>query len=271
MKRDIEFSKMHGLGNDFVIINLLDHPIEMTSLPIEKLAHRYLGIGFDQLITIEPSTKADFFCRIFNADGTQAEQCGNGLRAVARFLHEEKKVASPTFTLETIAGVFPVLIKDYNHIRLTLNSPEVLEKELKLPFGTITIISTGNPHAILKVEDIDGIAVTPIAALIAAEPHFTHGVNVGFLQVLTKRQARLRTVERGVGETLACGSNACAAAAAGIVNDWLENPVTIEFRHGSLTIEWEGPGKPLHMTGPATLVFKGIIPPAVLAAELLND
>ena len=264
MNDTIRFTKMHGLGNDFVVINSIDQPIDRHRLPVKALADRHTGIGFDQLLLIAPSSKADFFCHILNADGSEAEQCGNGLRCVARFLHEEGLHSKQTLTLETIAGTFPVFIKDYDHIQVTLGIPVIDHALFELPLSQhhrqISLVSTGNPHAILRVDQLEERAFVTEGAEIASHPHFVHGVNVGFMQIMNGSHARLRTLERGAGETLACGSNACAAAIAGIINGWLQpSPVNIEFRYGSLLIEWEGEGKPVHMTGPATRVYSGIL------------
>lgn len=258
----ITFTKMHGLGNDFVVINTLSQTLPAGSFDITRMADRHLGIGFDQLLLIEASQKADFFCRIYNADGSEAEQCGNGLRCVARYLHEEGIHPNKSLTLETIAGVFPIVIEDYDHIRITMGEPNITSPlvEVNLPSqvtSNISIIDTGNPHAIVKVDQLDTDALEQLSPEISTLSHFPKGANVGFMQIMTANHARLRTFERGAGETRACGSNACAAAVAGILNGWLNDPVKIEFHCGSLTIEWEGKGKPVHLTGPASRVFEG--------------
>lgn len=259
----IQFTKMHGLGNDFVVINATTNPVSLHQFPIQQFSDRNVGIGFDQLLVIEPSKQADFYCRIYNSDGSEAEQCGNGLRCVARYLHEEKMLRDSSITIETKAGIFPITIQDYDHIRVTMGAPSVQENlvSLKLKSSTqpISVISTGNPHAILKVESVDQVIPTQLGSEISIHSHFPHGANVGFMQIVTPHHIRLRTFERGAGETHACGSNACAAAVAGIVNGWLKNKVDVEFRFGQLMIEWEGEGKPLYMTGPAAKVFAGIV------------
>lgn len=253
----LPFTKMHGLGNDFIIVNAL------SEIPIPALADRHTGIGFDQLLLIEPGKQADYFCRIFNADGSEAEQCGNGLRCVARYLYEEGIQKKPEFSLETIAGIFPVSIRDNDHIRITMGAPLIQAALTQLPLindsVSASIISTGNPHAIIKVPALENLAIQELGNAIANHVTFKHGANVGFLQVMDTGHARLRTYERGAGETLACGSNACAAAVAGILNGWLSHTVEIAFRLGHLTIEWEGEGKPIHMTGPAARVYTGYL------------
>lgn len=261
--KEIAFTKMHGLGNDFVIINALSNPIEISQLPVRQLANRHLGIGFDQLLILEPSTKAAAFCRIFNADGSEAEQCGNGLRCVARFLHEEKWVPQK-LELQTKAGVFPVEIEDYDHIRVMMGMPVIQEKLINLKLADtnsidLSLISMGNPHAIMKVNAVDSLAIETLSPAIATHELFPQGINIGFLEVLDQKQARLRTIERGIGETRACGSNACAAACAGIINGWLEEQVNIYQAYGALSIEWKGENHPLYMLGPASRVFEGVI------------
>lgn len=263
----LRFTKMHGLGNDFMVIDNRELAIDVRQLPIKELSDRHAGVGFDQLLSIEPSDHANYFCRIFNADGSEAEQCGNGLRCVARFLHENGLVEQASFTLATNAGVFPVYIENYDHIKITMGTPHIEENlvELAFPQATpptkrlVSIVSVGNPHAIVKVEAADTVQIANIGAEIAAHMHFPRGANVGFMQIISPDHIRLRTFERGAGETHACGSNACAAAMAGIVNGWLANKVKVEFRYGSLLIESEGLQGPLHMTGPAATIFSGEI------------
>ncbi len=255
------FTKMHGLGNDFVIVNATDHPLVLSSPLIAQLGHRHTGIGFDQLLMIEPSQQADFFCRIFNADGSEAEQCGNGLRCVARFVHEKKLQTSSHLRIETRAGVFPVMIRDYDHIRVTMGVPQIQEKYIELKIAEklfrLSVLSLGNPHAIIKIESIAAVPVLDWGTAISEHHFFPQGANVGFMQIITPQHIRLRAFERGVGETYACGSNACAAVAAGILNGWLDHRVKVEFKLGYLEIEWAGEDKPLQMTGPAVRVFEG--------------
>jgi len=259
----IHFTKMHGLGNDFIVINALKNSIHLTPDKIKQLSDRQLGIGFDQLLLIQPSTQANFYCRIFNADGSEAEQCGNGLRCVARFIHEEKLSPQSSFTIETKAGVFPIVIDDYDHIRITLPEPQLQHPEMELEFdhqyGTISaaILSAGNPHAIIRVESLTVAPIDKLGFAISTHPSFPNGTNVGFMQIINPSHIKLRTFERGSGETHACGSNACAAAFTGLINGWLTSPVTVEFRYGSLLIERDETNKRLYMTGPASRVFEG--------------
>lgn len=262
MSKPLCFTKMHGIGNDFVIINCLKEIVDINKLSIKALADRHIGIGFDQLLLIEPSKHADFFCRIFNADGSQAEQCGNGLRCVARYIHEEKLCPKNEFTLETLAGIFPIEIENYDHIRVTLGVPEISEALFDLKLNKdfkpipVSILSVGNPHAIINLETHLPL-VDELGPLVSTHPVFPNGANVGFMQILNRKHIKLRTFERGVGETFACGSNAAAAVCAGIINGWLDKRVTVSFPYGDLTIEWAGENNSIQMTGPAAKSFTG--------------
>jgi diaminopimelate epimerase len=260
----LRFTKMHGLGNDFVIINALDSAINLQTLPFAELADRHTGIGFDQLLVISASQKADFFCRIYNADGSEAEQCGNGLRCVARYLHEDGIHTDKHIRIETLAGIFSLEIQNYDHIRACMGIPDITHPmiELHLPLANIpvSILSLGNPHAIARMETLESLPLEQFAAQIAMDKkYFPNGVNVGFMQVLHDNHIRLRTFERGAGETFACGSNACAAAAAGITLGLLQPQVRVDYRYGSLTIEWKGGSEAIYMTGPAARVYAGEI------------
>lgn len=263
-----QFCKMHGLGNDFVVINSLKTKTELTPACIAKLSHRHTGIGFDQMLVIEASQKADFFCRIYNSDGSEAEQCGNGLRCLARYLHEESLISKKQFSIETRAGIFPVDIKDYDHISVCMGIPKFSTRQLSsqtlfsqespdVNHDPISILSMGNPHAILSMNSIDSLAIESLASQISCQAIFPQGVNVGFMQIMNAHHIRLRTFERGAGETLACGSNACASAASGIKQGWLQSPVKVELAYGSLEITWKGEGDLLYMTGPASKVYRG--------------
>lgn len=261
----ISFTKMHGLGNDFIVINAINQFYDLSPTEISRLANRHIGIGFDQLLIIEPAKNADFFCRIYNSDGSEAEQCGNGLRCVARFIHEEKLHAQTSFLIETKAGIYPIEIKDYDHIRVSMGAPQIkqLLTDLSLAGNAspieVSILSLGNPHAITKVDAVDLVPIASIAPQIAAHTFFPDGVNVGFMQIINKNHIRLRTFERGAGETFACGSNACAAAVAGIANGWIQPQVEVEFKYGSLLIDWNSEENLIQMTGPATKVYAGEI------------
>lgn len=259
----LRFTKMHGLGNDFVVINNMQAGITFQTASVAQLANRHLGIGFDQLLVLEPSDKADFFCRIFNADGQEAEQCGNGLRCVARFARDQLLLQADNFTIETKAGLFPIQILNNDSIRVGLGAPVVIEQLVSIPLQNspsipTTILSLGNPHAIVKVDDAKSVPDS-LAAAIATTDYFPQGVNLGFMQVINSHHVRLRTFERGVGQTHACGSNACAAAIAGILNGWLDHQVKVEYLYGSLLIDWDKDNNSVYITGPAVTVFQGEI------------
>lgn len=265
---EIRFSKMHGIGNDFVIIDAIHQTVPLNTLQqsIATLADRHLGIGFDQILLIEPAEKADFFCRIFNSDGSEATQCGNGLRCVARFVYEKGYTSKRIFHLATKAGIYALQLQDEHLIKMTMGIPAVIKNTLSLEVNTVqpqsltmSILSVGNLHAILKVDaSNDGLAAT-LGPAISTHTYFPNGVNVGFMQIMNPHHIRLRTFERGAGLTHACGSNACAAAATGMIHGWLTHPVKVEYTCGSLLIDWQGEGHPIHLTGPATLVFDGKI------------
>lgn len=268
----IPFHKMHSLGNDFVILNGVDRLFKPADKTIQRLANRHTGIGFDQLLIIERSNVADFFCRIYNADGTEAPQCGNGIRCVARFIQEEALSPKKTITIATKSGVIPTFLSDGGEVEALLGIPEW--EPTKIPFLSekthslyqltihnkslsLAILSVGNPHAILKVSDIDKINVQEAGEAIATHTLFPQGVNVGFMQVIDRTHIRLKTFERGAHETFACGSNACAAVAAGIKNLWLDTKVTVELKYGHLLVEWENQNQSIRLKGPTERVFSG--------------
>jgi diaminopimelate epimerase len=272
----IRFSKMHGLGNDFMVINGISQTVTPTLLPINQLANRNTGIGFDQLLLIGPANNADFACRIFNSDGSEAEQCGNGLRCVARFIVEEGLTQKKSFTIATSAGIFAITIQDNSLIQVAMGIP-CFQPE-KIPFITdslkktytlkinhsatpleFAVLSMGNPHAIMQVSAVENFPVKDIGAEVAAHPAFPHSTNVGFMEIVNRQQIRLRTFERGTGETFACGSNACAAVVAGINNGLLDTKVNVSLALGDLWVEWPSPTQPVLMTGPAVHVFDGVI------------
>lgn len=255
---------MHGLGNDFIIIDSITHPISSQTIPIKALSNRFTGIGFDQLLLIEPSSNAEFACRFFNADGSEAEQCGNGVRCVARYIHENELSTKQNFNIETKAGIVKVSLPDYDHIEVSLTTPLFFpNQEIHLPnnhgFYEMFIVSLGNPHAIIKVPSVEQFPVKEIGHLIATHSKFPEGINVGFMEIVNPSHIRLRTFERGVGETFACGSNACAAVVAGISNQLLDKKVQVELALGSLDIRWDKNDSPVTMIGPAARVFQGHI------------
>lgn len=256
---DISFTKMHGLGNDFVIIH--HHAdFQLSSAKIKQLANRHIGIGFDQLLLVKKIDHHTLACQIFNADGSEAEQCGNGLRCVAWWAIQEKLISSYQCTIETIAGRFPVNIKNENEITLTIPLSDVKQQQVirlsHTDYSAMHIIQLGNPHAIIRVEKLNPTIVEKDAQVLSQQ-HFPHGINMGFMRVLSTEHIQLITIERGSGKTYACGSNACAAALVGMENGWLTSPVRVEFELGSLYVAREQ--QALHLTGPATMVFKGTL------------
>lgn len=261
--KTLAFCKMHGLGNDFVIIDAFHQPFMLDKLMITRLADRNCGIGFDQLLVLGPSTQADLRCQFFNADGSEAEQCGNGLRCAARFVHEEKIISKKSLTIETKAGLIPVEIQDYDKICANMGFPEVKSEPVLVKLNdasaALTVLSMGNPHAIYRVASLQASPIASWGATIEKHSSFPQGVNAGFMEVVGRNEIRLRTYERGVGETLACGSNACAAVVAGITHGWLDSQVRVDLSCGSLQVEWAGKDQPVFLTGPASRVFTGMI------------
>ena len=277
----IKFTKMHGLGNDFILIDCLDrelgnHPF-LSNLS-KKLCDRHFGIGADGLILILSSEKADFRMRIYNSDGTEAQMCGNGIRCFAKYAYENKIISKIKFTIETLAGIItPELIfkgKEISGIKVDMgipklerkeipmegeNAPTVVNETLKIDSKTIfqiTCVSMGNPHCITFVNDIQSIPVEEIGPKIENHPLFPEKTNAEFIQVLNKQEINFRVWERGAGETLACGTGACAALVATILNKKTDREAIIHLPGGDLDIQWADNGH-VYMTGPAELAFKG--------------
>jgi diaminopimelate epimerase len=272
----IQFTKMHGLGNDFVVIDAIRQRFTPSPQLVRWLADRHFGIGCDQLLLVEPPARpdADFRYRIFNADGGEVAQCGNGARCFARFVVEKGLTAKRRLRVETASGVIEPELRDEGEVAVDMGVP--LLEPARIPFVSdtdavvqalavdgaqveLTAVSMGNPHAVLVVEDVDRAPVAELGAQIERHPRFPERVNVGFMQVLAPDAIRLRVFERGAGETLACGTGACAAVVAGTLRGLLRPPVTVHTRGGRLRIEWAGPGRPVIMIGPARTVFEGVI------------
>ena len=278
----LRFSKMHGLGNDFMVVDLITQGFDLTGNCIRQWSNRSTGVGFDQLLAVLPpaNPSADFRYRIFNADGSEAEQCGNGARCFARFVYDNQLTPKRSLTLETAAGlVHTRLLDDGAHVEVNMGEP-VLDPE-RIPFHArfaqactdgmryslqldeaeilVTPVSMGNPHAIIFVKDIVNAPVAKVGAAAQASPAFPEGVNVGFLQVVHQDFARLRVFERGVGETQACGSGACAAMVAGQLRGCLAALATISLIGGELQLQWAGPGEAVTMCGPAARIYDGRI------------
>lgn len=250
----IRFTKMHGLGNDIVIIDNRSQRLPQT-LPITIWSDRKNHVGFDQLIIVEPSTQADAFCRIFNADGSEAKQCGNGLRCVARFLYATNQ--KTTFTLATQSGCYPIMMHDDQCITVQLDVPKIQphNQTATIPLQPY-FITLGNDHAIINVPTLTSLEMQTLYA-IATSLQQTRAVNVGFMEIVNPHTIKLRTFEKGVGETAACGSNACAAVAIGITQKWLVNDVNVQFALGVLQVAWPSPLQPMLMRGSAHFLFEG--------------
>ncbi|MCE8053144.1 diaminopimelate epimerase [Halomonas daqingensis] len=272
----LHFTKMHGLGNDFMVIDLITQRARLRDEQIRKLADRRFGIGFDQLLVVEPprSPDMDFRYRIFNADGSEVENCGNGARCFARFVRDQRLTHKREIHVETAGGPLTLVVNDDDQVTVDMGTPRF--EPAALPFDAtedrplhvlevdgeryeIGAVSMGNPHAVLRVDDVDTAPVERLGPLIERHPRFPRRVNAGFMQVVSPHEIRLRVFERGTGETLACGTGACAAVASGIRQGLLESPVTVHLRGGDLRIEWSGDEAPLLMTGPAERVFEGRI------------
>jgi len=267
---------MQGLGNDFVVLDAITRPIRLSPGQLRQIADRHFGVGCDQILQIEtprdPDT--DFYYRIFNADGGEVEQCGNGARCFVRFVHDKGLTAKTEIRVGTLSGVIVPRLEADGQVTVDMGVP-VLEPD-EIPFqaskraltysldvaGTsieISALSIGNPHAVRVVADVDAAPVAAQGALIEKHPRFSRRANAGYMQVLDPRHVRLRVYERGAGETLACGTGACAAVVAGIQRGLLDDRVTVTTRGGDLGISWAGEGTPVMMTGPAASVFEGEI------------
>lgn len=272
----LEFTKMHGLGNDFMVVDLISQRAYLDSITIQRLADRHFGIGFDQLLVVEPPDlpNVDFKYRIFNADGSEVEQCGNGVRCFARFVHERKLTTKTKIKVQTKAGIVEPELGQNGWVRVNMGYPKFLPKQI--PFLadeaenlysllltndeslTIDVVSMGNPHAVTIVSDVLTADVAGMGPQIESHERFPQRVNAGFMQIMDETHARLRVFERGVGETLACGTGACAAAISGMRRGLLANAVEIELAGGKLQIEWRE-GEVVWMTGPTTNVYEGRI------------
>jgi diaminopimelate epimerase len=272
----LKFSKMHGLGNDFVVLDGVRQSLTLTPEQLRHLADRHFGVGCDQILLVEPAVQpgVDFRYRIFNADGGEVEQCGNGARCFVRFVHDQGLTDKREIRVETMSGVIGPRLEADGLVTVDMGVP-VFEPE-KIPFVSpsaemvqplmvrdrdvmITAVSMGNPHAVQVVADVDEAPVAKDGPLIETHPRFPQRVNAGFMQILDRHAIRLRVHERGAGETLACGTGACAAAVTGVVRGLVDSPVRVETRGGDLSISWAGAGTPVLMTGPAVTVFSGEI------------
>lgn len=264
---------MHGLGNDFAVFDAINQNVKLSQTQIIKLAQRHRGIGFDQLLIVEePSTaQADFSYRIFNADGNEVEQCGNGARCFAKFVQQQQLSSKQELTIATKNSIIKTKLLANGKVSVAMGVPNFAPQalpflqaqnsdyELKLESATVRFgaVSIGNPHAVLCVDDLKNSPILEIAPQIQAHADFPNSVNVGFMQIVDKKNILLRVYERGAGETQACGSGACAAVAVGIKSQLLEQAVTVRLQGGELEIDWSGEGSELTMTGAATTVYQG--------------
>lgn len=273
----VNFTKMQGLGNDFVVIDATKEAFSLTASQIQRMANRRLGVGFDQLLVLElPREGApehvDFHYRIFNADGSEVGQCGNGARCIAHFIRERGLSDKKIFCVSTLSGELKLELVEGGKVAVCMGVPrfmpadipfvaaeeahlypiDVGDKEIKL-----SVVNVGNPHAIIQVDKIDAQEVAVTGQLLSGHERFPQGVNVSFMQLIDPQNIRLRVYERGTGETLACGSAACAAVVAGRRNGILQERVTVSQPGGTLVVSWQGPDAAIRMTGPAKIVFQG--------------
>jgi|TARA_Y100000310_G_C20698483_1_gene827438 diaminopimelate epimerase len=271
---------MHGLGNDFLMLDLISQNIQIRDERIRCLADRHLGIGFDQMLMVEPpqDPAMDFRFRIFNADGSEAEQCGNGARCFTRFVRDRGLTTKTELKLETMKGPVECKLQKDGNITVNMGAPRLqpdcipfiadatqISYNLQLEDGLcanrtsidISAVSMGNPHAVLLVEDVDTASVKTLGPVLETHARFPQGVNVGFMEVIDRKNIRLRVYERGTGETRACGSGACAAVVTGRLQGLLEEEVNVHLPGGTLTIEWKGDDSPVLQTGPACRVYEG--------------
>ncbi|UCH48935.1 MAG: diaminopimelate epimerase [Betaproteobacteria bacterium] len=273
MKR-LQFTKMEGTGNDFVVINATQRKFALSPAQIRRLADRHTGIGFDQLLVIEPSRTArtDFYYRIFNGDGNEVGQCGNGARCFVRYVHDKALSNKQTIRVETASGVIEPRLESDGNVTVDMGAPRfepadipmrTAQRERSYPITIndaqieIGAVSMGNPHAVQLVADVDTAPVTSQGPLIEVHGAFPERVNAGYMQIVDRSTIRLRVWERGAGETLACGTGACAAVAIGIEWGLLDSPVCVHTRGGQLRIAWQGEGTSVLMTGSARTVFEG--------------
>lgn len=272
--RPLAFTKMHGLGNDFMVIDATKSPLSLSQKQIQQLADRHFGVGFDQLLVVSasPDPGIDFAYRIFNADGGEVEQCGNGARCFAHFVRTKHLTEKNEIQVATLAGVIVLHILDDGQVCVNMGAPRFTPDEI--PFIAsqeqllytieesgqtleFSVVNLGNPHAVLRVADIARCDIEFLGPFLESHSRFPNRVNVGFMQVMNRNEIKLRVFERGTGETLACGTGACAAVVAGQRNGWLDQQVKVHLPGGQLQITWAGQGQPVMMTGPAQCCYEG--------------
>jgi diaminopimelate epimerase len=277
----LNFTKMHGAGNDFVVVDSYSAPVSLTSEQIKKIANRHFGVGCDQLLIVEKTStpNIDFRYRIFNADGGEVEQCGNGARCFVRFVHHKGLTQKREIAVETASGLITLTLGDHNQVTVNMGAPRF--EPTDIPFTaasrqktyslqannhavSIAALSMGNPHAVTIVDNVDTANIAELGPAIESHANFPQRVNAGFMQIINPHEISLRVYERGAGETLSCGTGACAAAVSGIQLGLLQSPVLVHARGGDLRIEWmgidmNGKVQPVMMTGDAEIVFEGSI------------
>lgn len=272
----LPFTKMHGLGNDFMVIDAVSQPLRLAPEMIKSLADRHFGIGFDQLLVVEPPglPDVDFRYRIFNADGSEVEQCGNGARCFARFVRDQNLTNKRVIRVQTAGGVIELRVGKDGMVTVDMGVPEL--NPPAIPFAAdqrksvytvevddkiveLSAVSMGNPHGVLLVDSVKTAPVESLGPRLERHPRFPAKANIGFMEVVNEQHIRLRVFERGSGETLACGSGACAAVVAGRLRGLLDEHVTVELPGGRLNIQWAGEGSPVLMEGPTARVYDGQI------------
>lgn len=270
----IRFTKMHGLGNDFMVVDLITQRARFTPERVRKLADRNLGVGFDQLLLVEVPTDPDmdFKYRIFNADGSEVENCGNGARCFARFVSRKRLTGKKTIAVQTATGPLQLTLTDESNVRVDMGAP-VLQPS-KVPFVAeqraasyaieadgktlqISAVSMGNPHGVLVVDNVESADVETLGPMLESHSRFPNKANIGFMELIDRNEIRLRVFERGAGETLACGTGACAAVVAGQLRGLLDSNVKVHLPGGNVDISWNGEGSSVIMTGSATTVYEG--------------
>jgi diaminopimelate epimerase len=277
--RTLEFAKMHGAGNDFVVLDGIRQSLPRLESLARRLSDRHFGIGFDQMLVVRPATVADFRMEIYNADGSQVEMCANGIRAFFKYLRDQGHTDRESVRVETLGGVVVPRWAGEDRVTVDMGPPVLAPAKIPTRLGDaagegpvldaplsvdgqelrVSSLSMGNPHAIVYVADVDGAPVERLGPLVERHEAFPNRVNVEFVQVTSRNRVRQRTWERGTGETLACGSGACATAVASILREVAVSPLLVELRGGELLIEWAGRGESVFMTGPAAHVFSGRI------------
>jgi diaminopimelate epimerase len=272
--RQLRFTKMQGIGNDFVVLDGVREKIDLTRAQLRALADRHFGVGCDQILLVEPaqSPGVDFRYRIFNADGGEVEQCGNGARCFVHFVRQHGLSAKPSLRVETKGGIIEPSLGPDGQVTVDMGAPRFEPDAIPfiggsgalvepLEVGGVTVmvsaLSLGNPHAVQLVESVDAAPVTTQGPRIETHPRFPRGVNAGYMEVVDRANIRLRVWERGAGETLACGTGACAAVVAGMRRGLIDSPVRVATRGGALSVAWDGGASPVKMTGPAETVFEG--------------